>query len=51
MAKTSTNLEQETRSQVEQEPNLKGTLFSVMILGIFIILTWFGAFYLFISRF
>ncbi|MFJ7972624.1 MULTISPECIES: cytochrome c oxidase subunit 2A [Psychrobacillus] len=35
----------------EKEPDLKGTLYSVGFLGIFILVTWFMAFYLFIDRF
>lgn len=34
----------------EKEPNLKGTFASVMILGAFLVVTWIGAFSLFISR-
>lgn len=34
-----------------KEPNLKGTLYSVGFLGIFILITWFMAFYLFVDRF
>ncbi|WP_405101901.1 cytochrome c oxidase subunit 2A [Oceanobacillus sp. FSL H7-0719] len=34
----------------EKEPNLKGTLISVSILGIFLLVTWIGAFMLFLSR-
>ncbi|MBD7945236.1 MULTISPECIES: cytochrome c oxidase subunit 2A [Psychrobacillus] len=34
-----------------KEPELKGTLISVSVVGIFILVTWFLAFYLFIDRF
>ena len=34
----------------KQEPNLKGTLISVSILGIILLVSWFGAFMLFLSR-
>ncbi len=34
----------------EKEPNLKGTLVSVSILGVILLVTWFGAFMLFLSR-
>lgn len=34
----------------EKEPNLKGTLISVSFVGIFILVTWIGAFMLFLSR-
>ena len=37
-------------SKQEQEPNLKGTIISVSIVGIFLVVTWFGAFMLFLSR-
>jgi len=30
--------------------NLKGTLISVMLLGVFILVTWFGLYALFLSR-
>ncbi|WP_010094578.1 cytochrome c oxidase subunit 2A [Ornithinibacillus scapharcae] len=33
-----------------EKPNLIGTFISVMLLGAFIIITWFGAYALFISR-
>lgn len=50
MAKTSNVEQTKTKSQVDQEVDLRGTLFSVMILGIIIIVSWIGAFSLFISR-
>lgn len=34
----------------ENEPNLKGTLVSVSILGGILLVTWIGAFMLFLSR-
>ncbi|MER2263296.1 MAG: cytochrome c oxidase subunit 2A [Psychrobacillus sp.] len=34
-----------------KEPELKGTLISVSVVGLFILVTWFFAFYLFIDRF
>ncbi|WP_249871826.1 cytochrome c oxidase subunit 2A [Oceanobacillus saliphilus] len=34
----------------ENEPNLKGTFISVGVLGLIIIISWFGVFALFISR-
>lgn len=34
----------------EHDDNLKGTLFAVAIIGLFIILSWSGVWYLFISR-
>lgn len=35
----------------QKEPDLKGTLYSVGAVGIFILVTWFMAFYLFVDRF
>lgn len=37
-------------SNPENEPNLKGTLISVSILGLIILVSWIGAFMLFLSR-
>lgn len=37
-------------SEQEKEPNLKGTLISVSFVGVFILVTWIGAFMLFLSR-
>ncbi|WP_068672042.1 cytochrome c oxidase subunit 2A [Oceanobacillus sp. Castelsardo] len=33
-----------------QEPNLKGTIISVSIIGLIIVASWFGVFGLFLSR-
>ncbi|SHF55556.1 cytochrome C oxidase subunit II [Ornithinibacillus halophilus] len=33
-----------------EEPNLKGTFVSVMLLGAFLVLSWVGVFILFIGR-
>ncbi|HLS07967.1 cytochrome c oxidase subunit 2A [Lentibacillus sp.] len=33
-----------------KKPNLKGTLISVMFLGLFIIVSWFGVYILFMVR-
>ncbi|SES79586.1 hypothetical protein SAMN05216389_102208 [Oceanobacillus limi] len=42
---------QETKVKTEKEsPSLKGTFISVMLLGLFLVLSWVGAFMLFISR-
>lgn len=38
------------KEQQSQEPNLKGTLISVLLLGLFIIITWGSIFYIFIDR-
>ncbi|WP_419961966.1 cytochrome c oxidase subunit 2A [Psychrobacillus sp. BM2] len=35
----------------EKDPDLKGTLYSVGFVGLFILVSWFMAFYLFIDRF
>ena len=35
----------------EKESDLKATLYSVGIVGLFILVSWFMAFYLFIDRF
>jgi hypothetical protein len=37
-------------SPEEKEPELKGTFASVMLVGAFIVITWIGAFSLFLSR-
>ncbi|GKV56751.1 hypothetical protein NCCP2222_26980 [Sporosarcina sp. NCCP-2222] len=43
-----------TKQQLEPQHNpsinLKGTLIAVMLLGVFILATWFGCYYLFLSR-
>lgn len=36
--------------QQHEEHNLKGTLISVLLLGLFIIIAWFSVFYIFIDR-
>ncbi|WP_139488711.1 cytochrome c oxidase subunit 2A [Brevibacillus dissolubilis] len=38
------------KTQPNQEPSLKGTFISVLLLGAFIVATWFGVFNLFINR-
>ena len=35
----------------EKDSDLKGTLYSVCFVGVFIMVSWFMAFYLFIDRF
>ncbi|PIC70996.1 cytochrome c oxidase subunit 2A [Sporosarcina sp. P18a] len=37
-------------NQPKEEANLKGTLIMVMIIGIVILVMWFGAYGLFLSR-
>ncbi|WP_231293250.1 cytochrome c oxidase subunit 2A [Sporosarcina sp. P33] len=39
-----------SKNQPKEEANLKGTLIMVMIVGIVILIMWFGAYGLFISR-
>ncbi|MEC5422510.1 cytochrome c oxidase subunit 2A [Virgibacillus sp. C22-A2] len=44
---------QERKPQTDtqkEEPNLKGTFISVMLIGLFIIVSWAGVFALFIGR-
>lgn len=51
MPKPTTNPEQTgSKPEVEQEVELSGTLFSVMTLAAIIIISWIGAFYLFLIR-
>ncbi|MCF3941548.1 cytochrome c oxidase subunit 2A [Oceanobacillus alkalisoli] len=45
-----TEKKKQLESSPENEPNLKGTLISVSVVGIFILVTWFGVFMLFLSR-
>jgi hypothetical protein len=47
------NLDVKTKQKVEVEDksSLKGTLASVFLLGIFIIVTWVSVYYLFVERF
>lgn len=42
--------EKKKKPDVNKEPNLKGTLISVSFVGVFILVTWIGAFMLFLSR-
>jgi hypothetical protein len=42
--------EREVKPNEEKEPNLKGTLISVSIVGGFLVITWVGALMLFLSR-
>lgn len=41
---------EENKAYEKEKPNLKGAFASVMLLGAIIIISWFGAFALFISR-
>lgn len=62
MAKPQPNYQQSTKTQDKKskdyhptapehkEPELKGTFASVMLLGAFLVITWVGAYLLFISR-
>ena len=40
----------QVHAEEDNEPNLKGTLISVSILGAILLVTWIGAFMLFLSR-
>ncbi|MBM7647940.1 hypothetical protein JOC78_000880 [Bacillus ectoiniformans] len=53
MANLQTKESQETEIKVNQEDpeSLKGTLYSVFGLGLFLVITWFGVFALFLGRF
>ncbi|WP_096270427.1 cytochrome c oxidase subunit 2A [Paucisalibacillus globulus] len=42
--------QEDKKASEKDKPDLKGTFVSVMLLGIFIIITWVGAFALFVSR-
>lgn len=42
-------LQKQTTPETE-ESSLKGTLVSVIILGLFLLISWFGVWYIFISR-
>ncbi|OLS40291.1 cytochrome c oxidase subunit 2A [Bacillus sp. MRMR6] len=39
------------KTEIEDSSSLKGTLASVFFLGIFIIVTWVGVYFLFVNRF
>lgn len=43
------DIHEEAVEEVE-ESSLKGTLISVIILGVFLLVSWFGVWWLFISR-
>ncbi|MCM3766623.1 MULTISPECIES: cytochrome c oxidase subunit 2A [Bacillaceae] len=49
MAKAELKAKQHT--QVEDSSSLKGTLASVFLLGLFIIVSWVSVYYLFVDRF
>ncbi|RIW33093.1 cytochrome c oxidase subunit 2A [Bacillus salacetis] len=44
-------LHHKTKVKAEDSSSLKGTLTAVLILGLFLIFSWFGVFYIFIDRF
>jgi hypothetical protein len=44
-------LNHKPKVKAEDSSSLKGTLASVLILGLFLIVSWFGVFYIFIDRF
>lgn len=45
-----TEKRKQLKSSPESEPNLKGTLISVSVLGVVILVTWFGVLMLYLSR-
>ncbi|UII54575.1 cytochrome c oxidase subunit 2A [Cytobacillus spongiae] len=49
MAKT--ELDQKTKTEIEDSSSLKGTLASVFLLGFFLIITWVGVYFLYLDRF
>ena len=44
------NPKQHPSAQPESTMSLKGTFIAVMLLGVFILITWFGLYALFLSR-
>ncbi|WP_077213742.1 subunit I/II of b(o/a)3-type cytochrome C oxidase [Bacillus dakarensis] len=46
-----TQLKNKTHTEVEDGSSLKGTLASVFFVGIFIVLTWVGVYFLYLDRF
>ncbi|MGF2616809.1 cytochrome c oxidase subunit 2A [Rossellomorea vietnamensis] len=44
-------LNHKTKVKTEDSSSLKGTFAAVLFLGLFLILSWFGVFYIFIDRF
>lgn len=46
-----TDLQTKEKVETEDRTSLKGTLFSVFFLGIFIVVSWLGVYYLFLDRF
>ncbi|GIO28416.1 cytochrome c oxidase subunit 2A [Ornithinibacillus bavariensis] len=44
------NDEKKKANHNEEKSDLKGTFVSVMILGVFLVISWIGAFTLFLSR-
>ncbi|WP_060647471.1 cytochrome c oxidase subunit 2A [Paenibacillus sp. Soil724D2] len=48
--KLSNEQPEQMRTKAEQEPALKGTFASVMLLGAFLVITWVAVFLLFLYR-
>ncbi|XJZ25917.1 cytochrome c oxidase subunit 2A [Bacillota bacterium Lsc_1132] len=46
-----TELEQKQKTEIEDRSSLKGTLASVFFLGMFIVVSWLGVYFLFLDRF
>lgn len=50
MAAPKLNRKHETETEIEESSSLKGTLASVFILGLILIVTWAGVYALFLDR-
>ncbi|MEG9297931.1 cytochrome c oxidase subunit 2A [Mangrovibacillus sp. Mu-81] len=48
---TNPELNKKAHTKVEDQSSLKGTFTSVLLLGVFLVLSWIGVFILFINRF
>jgi len=46
-----TELPTNTKTKVEDKSSLKGTMASVCLLGLFIVATWVGVYFVFLNRF
>ncbi|MCQ6277854.1 cytochrome c oxidase subunit 2A [Bacillus sp. EB600] len=45
-----TELNSNTKTEIEDKSSLKGTMVSVSFLGLFIVVTWVSVYFLFLSR-
>ncbi|WP_342508745.1 cytochrome c oxidase subunit 2A [Sporosarcina sp. FSL K6-2383] len=50
MGKGNPKQQQSNHTEMDAEVSLKGTFISVMLVGIFILISWFGLYALFLSR-